>query len=445
MSHVTTSTGTGLQGCTSQRLRSDPFQSLRYHFGMLLGVEDLEVEQAYHRGKSWFHQAWQHGEGVRWGYPVTFDAATFELRIDPGLAVDELGRELALTRSMCVHLGDWFQQHRDDEGLLVTPNGAGFDFSVRLVTRFGACFDRPVPAITDSCSNTTDHTADSRRQEVPIIDVRPLDGTEAQRTLDARVAPFHLVRLLFGLADGRTDEGGATRASDQAVLDDRAAIASLAPSARTAAVVDAMRRAAARDTVESPPSAGAMPWPAVDGTAVTLADVHVTGLEQDAAGSWTVASLDIDDEIRPVILPTTTIHDLVAAGVGDTPTPSPLLVDRTSIARTAPNRIELEFIGAVLPNTHIGAVTVTALRGTPPAWTDLGATAVPGAVTAGDETRHAFGIDLATPTADDDLVRILIAGTGPNPVLDNNRRPLNARSAHDGADFVHLSTATDLD
>ena len=44
-----------------------PFYTLSYHFGMLLGVDDFETEQAYHRAKQRLHNAWLHGEGVVWG------------------------------------------------------------------------------------------------------------------------------------------------------------------------------------------------------------------------------------------------------------------------------------------------------------------------------------------------------------------------------------------
>ena len=51
-------------------LPASPFTALQYHFGMLLGVDDLETAQAYPRGKIRLHNAWLHREGVVWGFNV---------------------------------------------------------------------------------------------------------------------------------------------------------------------------------------------------------------------------------------------------------------------------------------------------------------------------------------------------------------------------------------
>ena len=48
-------------------IADDPYTALHFHFGMLLGVDDFETEQAYHRAKHCLHQAWMHGPGVVWG------------------------------------------------------------------------------------------------------------------------------------------------------------------------------------------------------------------------------------------------------------------------------------------------------------------------------------------------------------------------------------------
>ena len=61
-----------------------PYLGIHYHFGMLLGVDDFETEQAYHRGKSRLHNAWLHREGVVWGMEVRLDAEKGEVRVLPG-------------------------------------------------------------------------------------------------------------------------------------------------------------------------------------------------------------------------------------------------------------------------------------------------------------------------------------------------------------------------
>ena len=43
----------------------NPFYSLNYHFGMLLGVDDFATEQAHHAGKMRLHNAWLHRSGAK--------------------------------------------------------------------------------------------------------------------------------------------------------------------------------------------------------------------------------------------------------------------------------------------------------------------------------------------------------------------------------------------
>src|SRR5438477_7150096 len=95
----------------------NPFSSLRYHVGMLLGVDDFETEQAYHRAKMRLHNAWLHREGVVWGLGVRLDTARGEVRVLKGLALDAAGHELHLEGDACVNVGQWFAAHRDDADL----------------------------------------------------------------------------------------------------------------------------------------------------------------------------------------------------------------------------------------------------------------------------------------------------------------------------------------
>ena len=67
----------------SELLPLSPFNALRYHFGMLLGVDDFETEQAYHRAKMRIHNAWLHRAGVVWGFDVRLDVPHGEIRVLP--------------------------------------------------------------------------------------------------------------------------------------------------------------------------------------------------------------------------------------------------------------------------------------------------------------------------------------------------------------------------
>src|SRR6266540_4177168 len=95
---MATTADAGSKACIpdERALPDGPFTALRYHFGMLLGVDDFETEQRYQRGKMRLHNAWLHRAGIVWGLDVSADPATREIRVEPGLALDPTGRELHL-------------------------------------------------------------------------------------------------------------------------------------------------------------------------------------------------------------------------------------------------------------------------------------------------------------------------------------------------------------
>jgi hypothetical protein len=140
----------------------EPHTALAVHFGMLLGVSDIELLAANPRGKLRLHNAWLHGAGVVWGFRVSFDSASRELGVDPGLALDAHGRELYLGRRVCLNIDDWHAKHGNGEEDLV------LDVNVR----WRACLDRPVPALAGECDDSPE-TAYSRIQETVQIDLEP--------------------------------------------------------------------------------------------------------------------------------------------------------------------------------------------------------------------------------------------------------------------------------
>ncbi|MBA3440954.1 MAG: hypothetical protein H0T92_13900, partial [Pyrinomonadaceae bacterium] len=143
----------------SELLPLSPFYALSYHFGMLLGVDDFETEQAYHRAKMRLHNSWLHREGVIWGFDVRLEQASGEVRVLPGLAVDPAGRELHLETDACVNVGQWFEAHRRDPDFTVTEIENGFQFDAHVVIRFKACLTRQVPALMEPCAESGSDTA----------------------------------------------------------------------------------------------------------------------------------------------------------------------------------------------------------------------------------------------------------------------------------------------
>jgi hypothetical protein len=216
-----------------------PYTALQYHFGMLLGVDDLETALAYPRGKMRLHNAWLHRDGVVWGFGVGIDAHDRKLAVEPGFALDAAGHELHLDTRACLDLGKWYTEHQKDPGFGFTVDAASrVTFTAQVVARFKACATRPVPAIADTCHGSETDTAYSRVFETVELLLRPRPAKEAP-------LPYERLRTLFGIPP---DTGGPAD-----VAAERANILALAPADRPAAFLDAFRRFAAFDEIDLHP------------------------------------------------------------------------------------------------------------------------------------------------------------------------------------------------
>ena len=145
-------------GAEDGLLPVNPFNALQFHFGMLLGVDDLETGQAYPRGKVRLHNAWLHREGVVWGLNVSFNSRN-ELAVDPGLALDAAGHELHLDRQACMDVGLWYSAHKDDPGFTFTDSGGG-----KKVERARG---REVQSVPDEARAGDGRTAAQARRPIP--------------------------------------------------------------------------------------------------------------------------------------------------------------------------------------------------------------------------------------------------------------------------------------
>lgn len=87
-----------------------------YATGMLLDAQDFTDEQTYHRGRLARALASLTGGGTLAGLRVGHSPATDgpsarpeEIRVEPGLAVDRLGRLTEVPRPACLRLNTWFE------------------------------------------------------------------------------------------------------------------------------------------------------------------------------------------------------------------------------------------------------------------------------------------------------------------------------------------------
>ena len=86
-----------------------------YATGMLLDAQDFTDEQTYHRGRLARALASLTGGGTLAGLRVGHSPATGapnarpeEIRVEPGLAIDRLGRLIEIPRPACLRLQNWF-------------------------------------------------------------------------------------------------------------------------------------------------------------------------------------------------------------------------------------------------------------------------------------------------------------------------------------------------
>jgi hypothetical protein len=422
-----------------------PFKALHYHFGMLLGVDDFETEQAYHRAKMRLHNAWLHREGVVWGFDVKLDQTRGEIRVTPGLALDSAGHELHLEGEACLNLGEWFDKHKQDPEFTFTTAGADTTFDAHVVIRFKACLTRQVPALMEPCDNAGTGTAYSRVAETVEILLLPNKSPE-------RFYPYHRLRLLFGLGLPKQKEhsSGVTD-DDQAVLDAVSIIPSLSAAQQAAAWLAAFHRFAALDEIDLRPAssedgARTLLFPGRDDDPVVLADITSIKLTRQNNG-WMVSGGAVDTSVRQSHVATTTIQDLLCRMQGGGPGAGAVTlgprVDPSSVVISGDGKqITLKVDKPLLPSSvKADAFAVTVFS------TDSSNTRIRFPLQADlDPDGRTVKLTVLPTGLGSGLVRILVRGTGTVPLLGADRSPLaggtDAAPAPQGTDYVRLIERT---
>lgn len=412
-----------------------PFYALRYHFGMLLGVNDFETEQGYHRAKMRLHNAWLHGEGVVWGFDARLDQQAVEVRVTPGLALDAAGHELHLEADACVNLGRWFDKHRQDPGFVVGGTADEPTFDAHIVIRFKACLTRQVPALLEPCDNAGTGTAYSRVFETVEILLRP-------NAAPPRVFPYHRLRLMFGLdAPNKKDNSNDTTDADKAVLDELAAIQSLPGEQQTAATSAAFRRFAALDEIELKPAtsedgARALLFPGREDDPVALAEIKNIKLKR-AGNDWTLTAGTVNTAVRPTHIAASALQELLIAS--RTTASRAVLGPRVESASVVinDNEIVLKLDQPLHPaGLKANAFSVTVFDNTA-GWKSF-AVNDPPTLSADGKT---VTLKISAPPLAKGLTRIIARGTGATPLLGNAPRlPLAGATtdapAPQGTDFI---------
>ena len=407
---VTSGTGSTSLATT---LPADPFTDLAVQFGMLLGVADFDALAANPRGKMRLHNAWLHGQGVSWGYPVSADSTSRELRIGPGLAFDAVGRELYLSVMSCLDLGAWFDTTSADQsaGLTVTTNEDGsVSFDAYVVVRFTACLAQPVPAMASPCDGSASDTAYSRVNETVELLLLPNQAPPRQVT-------FPELRGLLGVpAAGQPDQ------TVQAAL---AAIAALPADQRAQGWLDQLRTILATEIEGMAPpgftsgqAGSSLLFPVDEPADVVLAQLTGITLTPAAGGTRTASVTTIDTSVRWSHVPTATIVELLAA-IGAASQPGGMVTDAggpridPSTAAWDGDSVVVSTSGTFLAGTLLAGTSVTSMdpAESTSGWTQLSYTS------SFDQENGRLAFALTPPPASGLWIRVLVRGTGPSPVM----------------------------
>ena len=154
---------------------------VHYATGVLLGAEDFQAEQDYHRGRLARALAYAMGHGTLAGLEVSHQPAQAgvdatparaeEVIVAPGLAVDRLGRLLEVPRSRCLKLADWYdaqspqllrQAWHDTDGLWT---GSASGVAADLFIRFVVCEQGKTPAFAGAAFTSFDSVTAARLRD----------------------------------------------------------------------------------------------------------------------------------------------------------------------------------------------------------------------------------------------------------------------------------------
>jgi hypothetical protein len=370
-------------------LEVDPFTSLAVHFGMLLGVSDLQVLSASPRGKLALHQAWQHGKGVVWGFPVTVGGDSAELTVGPGLCTDGLGREVSSRVDLCLDVRAWLDEQR--KAGTVAPGEDG-RFNARLVIRHEACLSRPVPTVASSCGQGEESVGYSRVLELAHLELRPY----ATRPVDDRDATFEALRCL--VRDGTVPPGvprGTGRLADFRSVAAHV-VAGLGPPG----------------LLPPRPADRTRLFPEDEPGEVVLADLPGMAVVRAGSDGWRLDAPVVDLSVRRSHVPTWVLSELLAElldGATGEQWPADVGGPRVDRVRLTEATVTIELRGEVVAATvpqalDVRPFSVDAGWGEPVPLTP---------VTTAD--RITFDLP-AAPTADVSY-RMVLRGTGPAPLV----------------------------
>jgi hypothetical protein len=205
---------------------TQPAERPYYEVGVLLDRDDFIAEQAYHRARlaRALASLFGHGTiaGLRVREPLDPDDPTRplrpnaerELEVEPGLALDRLGRLIELRSAQCFRVRRWFDWalEHDPDALLeaaVGPAG-GQTMALDIFVRFVVCQHGATPAFATGPFNATDATVPAREHDAFELAWALRPAAEAATVaVNAWPAADRVAQALAALPDGTPQERAA--------------------------------------------------------------------------------------------------------------------------------------------------------------------------------------------------------------------------------------------
>jgi hypothetical protein len=326
----------------------DPLKRVNYTFGLVLGVEEFVQTDTYFLAKHHVENRLLHGYGTMCGLAVVVQTApALEIQVTPGWAVNPRGQEIKVPQVMCVQVNGWLAANLPalKAALATTAPPSTLRLCVVLCSR--ECKTDVVPIPGEPCMT----------QSSAIAPSRVADSFELMLCLDYTTSPP------VGSPPGAS-AGGLARTRPEQLEDDAVrALASLLSELEVSAtgpyltvgqveqlVLD-LAHPKGSPPIVSPP-AGPPPYRirAVDAaelrraalrTWITRVRPFICASEEvgpccpppekcvllaqlavglsGGATEWIATSVSVDDSLRPLLVPTRLMQEIMLSQGGGSP------------------------------------------------------------------------------------------------------------------------------
>jgi hypothetical protein len=307
-----------------------PDLRVNYQFGLVLGVDEFEQEDLYFRERDERASRVLHGYGTATGLHVTAGRpgvapTDVEVRVEPGVAIDQFGRPVVVRSAQCARVGAWLagEEQRAAADRRPSPMQAHVrpsgDLTLYVVAEYSSCLDALVPLPGNPCGCDDDVTAPSRVRDSWNLGFR----------WEPPVMPhWDGVRALADLLNPIELHDGSPLHSDELALAAhvRALATGAAPPAPVLPAIPMLPRADARAALDRlltiwvtevrPTLAPDLVQP-VGEAAILLSTLTVVPAAAFSVSAPEITAFSMpDDEGRPYLAPTQLIQELVSMGGG---------------------------------------------------------------------------------------------------------------------------------